>query len=82
MRNIYGKTNLLLIKFFKCSVGVKCYLLILKTRYSNLCCAPMWVNCIKTALKKLKVAYSCLNCLLIKHEAGIAYNPTSTFMLS
>ena len=53
MRKIYANTNLLLRKFSKCSVDVKCHLF--KTYCSNLYCAPM---CTKTALKKLKVAYN------------------------
>ena len=53
---IYANTNLLLRKFSKCSVDVKCYLF--KTSCSNLYCAPMWFDCTKTALKKLKVAYN------------------------
>ena len=56
MRKIYANANLLLRKFSKCSVGVKCYLF--KTFCSNLYCSPMWFDCTKTALKKLKVAYN------------------------
>ena len=56
MRKIYANTNLLLRKFSKCSVDVKCYLF--KTYCSNLYCAPMWFGCTKTALKNLKVAYN------------------------
>ena len=56
MKTIYANTNLLLGKFSKCSVDVKCYLF--KTYCSNLYCAPMWFDCTKTALKKLKVAYN------------------------
>ena len=50
MRKIlYANTNLLLRKFSKCSVDVKCYLF--KTYCSNLYCAPMRFDCTKTALK-------------------------------
>ena len=56
MRKIYANANLLLRKFSCCSVSVKCYLL--KTYYSTLYCAPMWFDCTKTALKKLKVTYN------------------------
>ena len=56
MRKIYANANLLLRKFSKCSVDVKCYLF--KTFCSNLYCSPMWFDCTKTALKKLKVAYN------------------------
>ena len=56
MRKIYANTNLLLRKFSKCSVDVKCYLF--KTYCSNLYCAPMWFDCTKTALKKMEVAYN------------------------
>ena len=57
MRKTYANANALLLrKFSKCSVNVKCYLF--KTYCSNLYCAPMWVDCTKTALTKLKVAYN------------------------
>ena len=56
MKKIYANTNLLLRKFSKCSVDVNCYLF--KTYCSNLSCAPMWFDCNKTALKKMKVAYN------------------------
>ena len=55
MRKIYANANLLLRKFSCCSVSVKCYLF--ETYCSTLYCAPMWFDCTKTALKKLKVAY-------------------------
>ena len=53
MRKLYANVNLLLIKFSKCSVGVKCFLF--KTYCSNLYYAPMWFDCTKAALKKLKM---------------------------
>ena len=56
MRKMYANANVLLRKFSKCSINVKCYLF--KTYCSNLYCAPMWFDCTKTALKKLKVAYN------------------------
>ena len=56
MRNLYANVNLLLRKFSKCSVDVKCFLF--KTYCSNLYCAPMWFDCTKAALKKLKIAYN------------------------
>ena len=49
VRKIHVNANLLLRKFFRCSVEVKCYLF--KTYCSNLYCAPMWFDCTKTALK-------------------------------
>ena len=54
MRKIHVNAILLLRKFSRCSVEVKCYLF--KTYCSNLYCAPMWFDCTKTALKKLRVA--------------------------
>ena len=54
MGKMYANANVLLRKFSKCSINVKCYLF--KTYCSNLYCAPMWFDCTKTALKKLKVA--------------------------
>ena len=56
MKKRYANANVLLRKFSKCSINVKCYLV--KTYCSNLYCAPMWFDCTKTALKKLKVAYN------------------------
>ena len=56
MRKLYANVNLLLRKFSKCSVGVKCFLF--ETYCSNLYCAPMWFDCTKAALKKLKIAYN------------------------
>ena len=56
MRKLYANVNLLLRKFSKCSVGVKCFLF--KTYCSNLYGAPMWFDCTKAALKKLKIAYN------------------------
>ena len=56
MKNIYANANLLLRKFSSCSVSVKCYLF--KTYCATLYCAPMWFDCTKTALKRLKVAYN------------------------
>ena len=56
MRKMYANANLLLRKFSKYSVSIKCYLF--KTYCSNLYCAHMWFDCTKTALIKLKVAYN------------------------
>ena len=56
MTKMYANANVLLRKFSKCSINVKCYLF--KIYCSNLYCAPMWFDCTKTALKKLKVAYN------------------------
>ena len=55
MRKIHVNANLLLRKFSRCSVEVKCYLF--KTYCSNLYCAPMWFDCTKNSSKMLKVAY-------------------------
>ena len=56
MRKMYANANVLLRKFSKCSINVKCYLF--KNYCSILYCAPMLFDCTKTALKKLKVAYN------------------------
>ena len=56
MRKKYANASLLLRKFSSYSVSVKCYLF--KTCCSTLYCAPLWFDCTKTALKKLKVAYN------------------------
>ena len=56
MRKLYANVKLLLRKFSKCSVDVKCFLF--KTYCSNLYSAPMWFGCTNAALKKLKIAYN------------------------
>ena len=56
MRKLYANVSLLLRKFLKFSVGVKCFLF--KTYCSNLYCAPMWFDCTKAALEKLTIAYN------------------------
>ena len=47
---------MLIGKFFKCSVDVKCYLF--KTYCSTMYCSAMWFDTTKSAMKKLKVAYN------------------------
>ena len=47
---------MLLRRFSKCSIPVKCYLF--KTYCSNLYCAPLWYNFTLTAMKKIKIAYN------------------------
>ena len=61
MRKLYANVNLLLRKFFKCSVDIKYFLF--KTYCSNFYCAPMLFDCTKAALKKLKIAYTRNNSL-------------------
>jgi len=56
MRNLYANVNLLLRKFSKCSVEMKCFLF--KTYCSNIYCGPLWYNSTKTAMKRLKIAYN------------------------
>ena len=58
MRKMYANVNLLLRKFSKCfvDVHVKCFLF--KMCCSNLYCAPMWFDCTKAAVKKMKTAYN------------------------
>ena len=46
---------MLLRRFSKCSIPVKCYLF--KTYCSNLYCALLWYNFTLTAMKKIKIAY-------------------------
>ena len=47
---------MLIRKFFKCSVDVKCYLF--KTYCSTMYCSAMWFDTTKSAMKKLKVTYN------------------------
>ena len=55
MRKFYANANMLIRKFSKCSVNVKCYLF--KTYCSTMYCSALWFNSTKTALTKLKIAY-------------------------
>ena len=56
MKKFYTNANMLIRKFSKCSVDVKCYLF--KTYCSTLYCSAMWFDSTKSAMKKLKVAYN------------------------
>ena len=62
MRKFYTNANMLIRKFFKCSVDVKCYLF--KTYYSTMYCSAMWFDTTKSAMKKLKVVHVCC----VKHS--------------
>ena len=56
MRKFYANANMLIRKFSKCSVNVKCYLF--KTYCSTMSCLALCFNSIKTALTKLEIAYN------------------------
>ena len=56
MRKFYANANMLIRKFSKCSVNVKCHLF--KTYCSTMYCSALWFNGTKTALTKLKIAYN------------------------
>ena len=56
MKKFYANANMLLRRFSKCSIPVKCYLF--KTYCSNLYYAPLWYNFTLTAMKKIKIAYN------------------------
>ena len=51
MRKFYTNANMLIRKFFKCSVDVKCYLF--KTYCSTMYCSAMWFDTTKSAMKNL-----------------------------
>ena len=51
MKKFNANANMLLRRFSKCSIPVKCYLF--KTYCSNLYCAPLWYNFTLTAMKKI-----------------------------
>ena len=63
MRKFYANANMLIRKFSKCSVNIKCYLF--KTYCSTLYCSALWFNSTKTALTKLKIAYNNSLCRLL-----------------
>ena len=56
VRKLYANANLLLSKFSKCSINVKCYLYLRFIALIILCTHVVWLY--ETALKKLKVAYN------------------------
>ena len=73
MKKMYAKANLLLRKFSKCSVSVKCYLF--KSYCSNSCCAPMRFDCTKTVLIKLKVT-----CNRLRRFMGLPWHNSASEM--
>ena len=56
IRKFYSNVNILLRRFSKCSIDVKCYLF--KMYCSNLYCSSFWFDSSKTAMKKIKIAYN------------------------
>ena len=56
MRKFYANANMLIRKFSKCSVNVKCYLF--KTYCSTMDCSALWFNSTQTALTQLKITYN------------------------
>ena len=56
MRKFYSNANILLRRFSKCYIDVKCYLF--KMYCSNLYCSCFWYDSIKRAMKKIKIAYN------------------------
>ena len=52
MRKYYANANMLLRKFVKCSLDVRCYLF--KTYCYNLYCALFWYDSTKAAMKNLR----------------------------
>ena len=56
MKFFYANANMLLRRFNKGFILVKCYLF--KTYFSNLNCAPLWYNFTLTAMKEIKIAYN------------------------
>ena len=56
MKRFYVNANMLIRKFSKCSINVKCYLF--KTYCSTMYCSALWFNSTKRVLTKLKIAYN------------------------
>ena len=56
MRKFNNNANMLIRKFFMCSVDVKCSLF--KTYCFTIYCSAMWFDTTKSAMKKLKMAYN------------------------
>ena len=53
MRTCYSNANILLRRFLKCSIDVKCYLF--KMNCSNLYCSSFWYASSKTEMKKIRL---------------------------
>ena len=56
MIKFYSNANILLRRFSKCSIDVKCYLF--KSYCSNLYCSSFWYDSSKRTMKKIKIAYN------------------------
>ena len=56
MRKFYANANMLIRKFSKRSVLVKCYLFKTYCSTSTMYCSALWFNSTKTALTTLKIA--------------------------
>ena len=74
MRKMYANANVLLRKFSKCSINVKCYLF--KTYCSNLYCAPMY--CIVLYCIMRPYTDGPIGPLSYRHSSGVVRNPHST----
>ena len=56
MSKFYSNANILLRRFLKCYIDVKCNLC--KMYCSNLYCSSFWYDSSKRAMKKIKIAYN------------------------
>ena len=56
MQILYANANMLLRRFSKCSIPVKCY--VFKTYCTNLYCASLLCNFTLTAMKNIKIVYN------------------------
>ena len=67
----YSSANILLRRFSKCYIDVKCYLF--KMYCSNLYCSSFWYDSSKRAMKKINIAYNnSLRRLLVLHKHNSA----------
>ena len=63
MRKFYANVNMLIRKFSKCSVNVRCYLF--KTYCSTMYCSALWST--KTALTKLRIIIAYVDYLVYQN---------------
>ena len=79
MRKFYTNANMLIRKFFKCTVDVKCYLF--KTYCSTLYCSAMWFDSTKSAMKKLKVAVTAAVAVMTNDVTNYSFLVLRAFLL-
>jgi hypothetical protein len=76
MRKFYGRANMLLSKFGKCSTHVKVSLF--RAFCTNMYCCHLWTSYTKAAMNKLRVAYN--NCFRRLFKLDLACSASGMFV--